>query len=304
MNILPFVAIFLIIITLSWNGLFSSYKITASTETFLSSYMATHRDIRNQSEKKSYLAKNPPKKETNKTAPKKIHKTQKNTQAKKFVSSREKLSSENAALNISCLFKGKDSKIEETLIALIEELYHDSPFYKEASRKSEHLAKILVSAIIENGKKIEKQPISFQDIVLESKELQDVWYKMLRGCSYFNLKTKEGWPPLTKFVIIHQDKERKPICFKQAPPELLKAYFGKEPADAILQEEQKRHLSPEISHSLLDEKTLAPILTQFGISNTKDHLQFIAHKKTKETILSTDNKTQIALEIDLPPQKL
>lgn len=300
MNILPFVAIFLIIITLSWNGLFSSYKITASTETFLTSYMAIHRDIRNQSEKKSYLAKNPPKEKK----PDPLKKDPKPPKPKKFPNTREKLTSENATLNISCLFKGGDSKIEETLIALIEEYYQDAPFYKEASRKFDHLARVLVAAIIETGKKIENKTITFQEIVLESKELQDVWYKMLRGCSYFNLKTKEGWPPFAKCVTIHKDKERKPICFKQAPPQLLKAYFGKEASDAILQEEQKRHLSPEISHSLLDEKTLSPILTQFGISNTKNHLQFIAHKKTKETILSSDNKTQIALELDLPPQKL
>lgn len=298
MNLLPFVAIFLIIITISWNGLFSSYQITSTTEKFLSSYMNIHREIRNKDEVRSYKAKTKPKKST---VPKASEEKKAPTKKpKKFPNPRALSKTDNAKLNIAPLFEGKDAKLEETFSALIKELYAHALFPKDTTLSPADFVK----AVLEEGRKLEPSLRILETITLASKEMQEIWYKMLRGCNHFHLQTKEGWPPLSAFVIIHKDKERKPICFKQASIPLLKAHFGEEVSQAILSEEKKRYFSDQTPISLLDETVLKSILTQFGITNGLEHLQFTPYKVTKERLRSTDEKNQIALELHLPPSKL
>lgn len=243
MNILPFVTILILVIALTISSFFGGFKESSFAKIGSTGLINAYRLARNSSEETRLLnfastLSKPPKdkdKAEKKPSPPKVKKNRE----KSF---RENIT-DNSKFNLTPLLKEDDPFLEEVFANYLHEIYQNTNLASDYKYDKKALPKLLAKEIVQAIKKLPStEPLEFEKIILTSKSLHDIWYKMLKGSpSYPN---NGGWPPIGHFIVLIETKEPTVICATKASIPLLKAFFGETITAAILtkekEEERKR----------------------------------------------------------------
>ena len=203
MNILPFVTILIFVISLIISSFFQGYKESALSKLGFTGAITAHRLARNDAEHAKFKASLPkPKPDESKSQ------TPSGKQKKSF----RKQITDNSKFNLSPLLKNESPFLEEVFAKLLHELYPNFP--------TKALAKELLIAM----KKL-PESFTFEEILLPGADLNQYWYKMLKG--------SPGWPTISHYVTLRKEKDV--IMATKASIPLHKAFFGEEITEAARQ---------------------------------------------------------------------
>ncbi len=279
MSLLPFTAIFIIIISLVSLGMVQDYSSSEIFKTAFVCAQESHLKLQNNIESDQFKHVQS------------INKKGKNRENKDdYISYRYKdpHNKENSKLNISHLFKKDDPILEKIFISIINTLYSEAPFFKEYKYGDEKLSEQIVKEVIRVGKELKQDQLSLNHIALPNQELNDIWYKMLRGA---DKQKKMGWHPLNFYIITHNNENRKPVCIKSASVPLLIAFLGEVATKAILEKEREKYYAQTDKKSSLDENEIKSILSKYSLNEMGKYMQFHNQKNTKQIITLSDLKS-------------
>ncbi len=291
MNILPLILTFIMVFTLSASLFMDEKRSTFAEGKNYISYMQTERRLKNRLEAKLFSKEAAP----SKKEPQEKEEKPKNLNPIDYKSRRVGAHlSAMAKINIAPLFDTPSLKeyslIYETAAKLIKNLYSTQTFYKE--KLEYQLLDILIAA----GKE-KKEAHSINELFLEVKELQPIFYKILKGTLHYNTQTKEGCPPLEDFILIDSQTKAKPIAFCFASIPLLEALFGSEITNEILAKEEGKWAKDHKHHTVTKEElsTLLQSLKQ-SPSELLELLNFSRKASPKKELTHTDPKTKICIK--------
>jgi len=262
-------------------------------------FMRTERNLRNDMERRTF--KNAPKKETN--APKAAKKSEKKSgtanKSRRFKSP----PSELGKLCIGTLFDKSTSPSKDILYKttanLIKNLYDNAPFYQEA--KISNLEHSLLDAIIKKGSSLNKLE-SLADLYPDNPHLAQIYYKMLKGTTIFNVEKQTGYPALGDYLTLGDQESKIAVHFCFAPTPLLQALFGDKLAEAILAEEQllkeKKHKISYLNKSEL-ESLISKNHPQIDLAALDGLLDFVNKPLPLSYLRKTDKSTQVILKRNL-----
>jgi hypothetical protein len=186
----------------------------------------------------------------------------------------------------------------EASALFLEQLYGHTLFWKKAKDEHPHLAQeMLVSW---QKKKTEKNQIEkLEDLFPEELPLQTVFYKMLKGSGYYNLDSKEGYPPLGDFFRLSKE-EMTVLCLPYASTQALEVLLGLKMARAIVEIERDKWISKGGYYSITKAELLA--LTATHASNLSiqeiDYFLVEGHKKGKlEKLTHKEGKTLLSFPL-------
>ena len=232
MNLLPFVAIFIFVLTMGIQFSFTSYRRVALEKLGMEGAIYVYREAYNKREQKLFLREKPPTPpKENKEKEKPSEPEKKGREEKDYKNHREKFT-ENSKFCLDLLVQGGHPYLQETLERLLDGLYGNMPIFEGEKKRDEKFIHFFVQEMLQQLKK-EK---SFTAVTFQDKKWQLVWYKMLKGT--FDYKT--GWPPLTDYVLINGKKDRKPIIFRKCATPILEAFFGPQMAREIGEKEKEK----------------------------------------------------------------
>lgn len=230
MSFLPFVFTFLLLLTLVASFLFTSVIGTArESKLIVKQHAAYHALLSKQNKEafKKYRKKDDKDKIERKKEPKAVENEDKAPRA--FHDG-----SEASKMNIYALYDTGNPQLQhhvkQTLIRLIEILYGSYAF-----AKGKDVAFSIVKQLME------KEVESLEEVKFKSPALDAIYYKMLKG-------TNTSYPALSEYVRI--DKKVKPIHFKYAPKEVLRAALGEELASKLFELERKKWRENHASKAL------------------------------------------------------
>ncbi len=299
MNILILVGSFLLIFSF---GIATFIKHSASgilKQTYFSSVMEVERDLHNRAQATQYqraiTRERKPKEEKKPRAPR----------AKKF--SRDKAApNEKSKFNLIPLFtpSAEHDQLYEIAAKLLKDIYGDTGISKAASQLSvSNFEYKILDALIAKAH-TEKEFVSLEDLAPEEHNLRELFLKMMHGTKHYTLATKQGYPPLGDFFLLHN--KRKAICFCFASTPLLNATFGTKITQYILEEEgikAQAKKSPALKMRELEE-----LLNKQGDAKTKlvtmrPLMDFDRKAIGDQNISMTDRNTKIRHKICLPEKK-
>lgn len=275
MNILPLIFAFIIVFSLC-SSLFIEEKKTTFTEVQnYIAYMKMQRDLHNQLEKKRYSSASSPAKNQKK----KDKEKDKNLNPNTIYQSRREFYPplEISRINISLLIEEPNHPsfdlLYSTTATLLKELYSHASFYTEGFEN--HIL----------------------DTIIEAKDLKTIPYKVLKGTTYYNIASKEGYPPLTEFLFIDKSTKDKPIHFCFATPLLLKSLLGEKLTLEILKRE-KTKWDKDHKHHTVTKAELQTLLPPSKIS-LLELLNFSKRASPKKEMTSFDSTTNLNLKIEI-----
>jgi hypothetical protein len=286
MNILPFVTILILVITLTISSFFSGYKETSLAKIGSTGLITAFRLARNDSER----ARIPPKEPKNETS--RPPKTEKEKKPKEQ-SFRERIT-DNSKFNLTPLLKNDDLFLEEVFIRLLEELYVHTDLVKGYKYDKATLAKLLAKEIIQSAKNLpEGTPLEFENIKLSSNHLHALWYKMLKGSPSY--PDKGSWPAASHFFIFSKDEPKCVLSGRKASIPVLKAFFDKEITNAILEKEKEA----DRSSAALTKDEIQKILSNHNFPLEKrEYIRYgNGPKKPRHTERGIDSKTGISVSL-------
>lgn len=236
MNILPLVFSFLLIFSLFSHVLMRNALSFSSSKKNFCEHLIAKQHLRSKWECRKYALYG---KKENKPSPKPTSrpKSPKTSLAKPKTSHR--LDPQyNEKWNLSHLIQSPKPipYLDSCCEKFLEILYGHTPFWQAAIKQQPDLAKRLIDAF--KQKKAVK-PEELSTLFPEDPSLQKVFYKMLKGSSLYDLKKKEGYPPLEDFFCLHP-KDKKTLRLPQASYYAIEALLGKEIAQHILELEGKK----------------------------------------------------------------
>lgn len=249
MNILPFVAAFLMALAFLSGALFKQHLGLVVEKRSVEGFIKAQLLARSKLE--SHLYKNHKKKSEPKgdEEPKRPSGTSHSSKHKYRRERRE--ISVCSKLNISPLFaENPPPLLFEATARLLKRLYGDL-----VKKEGHELLKGWITQA--KNKKIS----TFTDLYNDD----PIFYKMLKGTTSYNLETGVGYPALDDFFIINGKEESKAIFFRFAPKVLLESFFGPKLAQKIIDKEMAKGmkvLTKEELESLLssDFATFAPFI--------------------------------------------
>jgi hypothetical protein len=189
--------------------------------------------------------------------------------------------------------KIKEKPSYELLSSLIKILY-----YQEI--KDDKMVNRLIDALITSCKKTreEKQEICLLKIDLKDKELQSLWYKMLKGTKYYNFEKKIGFPSILEYVTFIPTKTKNKICLKTSSLEMLIALFDKKIAYKIWEkrDEKKKRI-------IITKTEFEKIINDSSLVSAKQKKDFWEqidiyhgnHDKQAKVIVGDDDLYRISL---------
>ncbi|MBM3184508.1 MAG: hypothetical protein FJZ64_04305 [Chlamydiae bacterium] len=260
MNILPFVTILILVISLLISSFFQGHKESSLSKLGLTGVTEAYRLARNSKQEDLLRkVKNLPEEK------------QKGT--KKYF--RERIT-DNSKFNFSPLLKEENPFLEEVLQNFLERIYHCPKGFSKA--------------LIESAK---ANPgfTSFEELSMPQPEFHALWYKMLKGSP--NYPDAGEWPPFSHHLILRDEKEV--IVIRKASLFLLQAFFGEEIAEAIVAKEKEPDRGKKIQ---ISDKELKEILTEHEFP--KEHLVYTTHqhkKKGRKTAHEKDPTTGVSAKI-------
>jgi hypothetical protein len=303
MNILPFVAIFLVLLaTLSYTSLDKGKLLHYEKEAALG-YMRADQSLL---------------KKIHKTAFEKIPAQKDPLDEKTPAKTKKKPSgvtrgSHLVKMNLTPLFQeGCPDIVKATFFNLLKTYYGHSSFLEP--RNLDLTIKSFIKYFIESGKeKIhqcteEKEPLSSIKLSQFHPKLKlenYIFYKMLKGTHLYNLEQKDGYPPFEDVFYLAEQKPLKILHFPSMPSLMLKALFGEKMTESILEKEAASASNPLIPIAqTLSEQELLDLLHKKFPSDTHLHelitlLDFVIRHKIKDKLVAYDAKTCIQVEKEL-----
>ncbi len=232
MNILPFVTILILVISLTISSFFTGFKETSFAKIGSAGLINAYRQARNSSEEVrllKYSSSLLPKETTDKPKEKREAPQVRKTDRIPF---RENIT-DNSKLNLTPILKSDNPFLEEVLVNLITELYLHTEILKGYKYDKKAFPKLLVKELLQAANKFtDNKEIHFEKLILKTPTLHTIWYKMLKGSS--NYPAKGSWPEISRYTIFLDEKETAIIKPKKASVPLLKAFFGKDISTEIL----------------------------------------------------------------------
>ncbi len=186
---------------------------------------------------------------------------------------------------------------------LLEQLYGHAEFWKEAEKEIPELSHQLTHSFLEKTKKKE----TLSDLFPRDKQLQKVFYKMLKGSGSYDAQKKEGYPPLRDFFIV-STKDKSLTSFSHAPYLVLKVLFDDKTLETLLSLERQKWEKDHYTHSLTKEE-LRSLCSQSFLRMKGKRFQDIepfllfSHKTSElERLTSENKKNHVHLELPIVKQ--
>lgn len=264
MNILPFVAGFLLFLACMTHALFQDTLALKVMQKQTSDLYSATRDVHNSLEsasKKSQVKKGGDKKPSTPRIKKE------KSPNEQFESKRDRpdiCDIELAKFNLQILFSQDQPLVKKGLENLLTKMYQKAPFAKELGA---NYGVILANLLIEAGKKCGDDP-SIENIYRHTdSKMQPILYTAIRGSGRYSSDFSVGYPPLHHFVR-SDAKNASPIYFFYASRLVLESYFGQEIAHSILKKEEAQW--SQSGNQVLKAEDLHAFLENSG---HPDHLQ-------------------------------
>ena len=124
--------------------------------------------------------------------------------------------------------------LEESTISFLESLYAHADFWEKGKKQNPDLVKVLLDSF---KKKDLVEKVS--DLFPEEPSLQLVFYKMLKGSGYYEIASKQGYPPLEDFFRIEKENTHT-LSLSYASLPALKALLGEDLTQKVLQIEKEK----------------------------------------------------------------
>jgi hypothetical protein len=300
MNLLPFVAIFILAITLAITSLFQDSLSLSYLKTSHNGLSTAYRIARNSAEESRYLQFN--KSLKNKTdSEKKVHKTERKLKKLKDRNQRENIT-ENSKFNIYPLLHEKNHDLEKIFIQLINNLYLNTNLFNEKeidkANTLQKLSKSILKGLREELSINPNSTLDWKRLRIQEKNLRTLYYKMLKGSP--NYPKKKSYPCLEHFFIIKKESEKKVIHAKKACKLMLSVFFGKEITDQILRKELELR---ELNKNLLREDIVAILKDNNFSKDLEKYIHYGHEKIIKRTEIETDPQSGIKAEISYDTTK-
>ncbi len=298
MNLLPFVAIFILAITLAITSLFQDVEKISYLKIAHNGLNSAYRNARNSAEESRYLTKN---KNIKKASDDEKNLSQNlDKKLKKYIDRciRENIT-ENSKFNILPLLKSENPTLEKIFVDLLKTYYLNTSLFHPNDLDKAGLIEKLAKEILKSGKNlIENEDIELKNIYIKDKRFRELYYKMLKGSP--NYPKKNTFPPLEVFFIIKKSKGNKVIHAKKAPIKTMHAFFGKEISDLIFAKEQDciQNELPFLKEDILKilrEKNFPRELENF--------IHYGFDKILKRTEVEKDEKSGIQAELSYHTKK-
>lgn len=226
MSFLPFVLSLLIILVLGSSFLFTSYRSTSLEKTVILAQHRAHLTLMSKQAEAEYKMseRKKPTVPDNPQTPATKEKKEKIPVYKDKRSKRYGL--ESSKVNLWPLLNDKNKTVSSTLyksaIKLIQILYQDADFYKEAADPK--LAQKILDEMIA------KKKDDLTGLFPEDEFLAGIYYKMLKG-------SNTGYPPLGEYFKIEKT-DQPPIQWAYASTPVLRALLGDSTTKTILETEK------------------------------------------------------------------
>ncbi len=292
MNILPFVTILILVISLAISSFFGGYKECSFAKIGTTGLINAYRLARNSSEETrllkfaSSLQKNDGnEKEKSKELPK-VRKTKNRT-------FRDNIT-DNSKFNLYPLTQKECPPfLEEVFINLLKELYLSTDLLKEYKYDKKIFPKALTKELLTVLRNLpEGSAIKFDDIILPNPHLHALWYKMLQGTQSY--PDKGSWPSIKQFIVLKETKEKKVLSARKAAVPVLKAFFGEKITEAILEKEKE----PDRKKAPLTQDEMVHLLEDEGCpSEQKTYIHYGYKKNVRRTESEKDPITGITAEV-------
>lgn len=314
MNILPFVAIFLILL-----GLFSSsflsnahlfFSEKKSSIGFLEAKRSMLTNLQATAYKKLPRKKEEPKSDGKKPSP--------DIKVKEEIEDLDSIAIEDSSrekstlepINLYLLFEEKvDPLLKKIYFNLFQNYYGHTSFYQNsplATDLSSFIEKIKKEAILKMkecekaGEKVDS--LSLVDFYPKDGPSENLYYKLLKGTYTYDLESKIGCPPLQKAFCFHTQKNKKVFPFHFLTKSMLAAVFGEIIAEDIVQKEGQLLLqNPKRKPKTLQIEELKELLhkkhpTFKEADAILEYLEFGQTSSTKEELIITDTTSQVTLK--------
>lgn len=216
MNLLPFVMIIIMVLSLFSLSQFEGALTLKKENQIYLAYFRGLRETRNKKERSAYKDTLP----TN-TGDKKTSNEDKQKKSSQKYFREKRVGWEKGRLNLSSLLQKphKYSSLETVALAYVKQLYGHAEFFP----KNDQTIKDLIKALI---KAYQKDPsISFHEIKFNDPKLQDIFYKMMRGTHTYDLEKKVGYPPFGE-MFTFEKSDRAPMNYHYANLSFLSLMFG------------------------------------------------------------------------------
>ena len=248
MSFLPFVLSFLLLMVIGSSFLFTSFRSTSLEKTVILAHNRAKLGLISKQAEADYKMSQPKKSDKDKNNPKEPK--EKNGKVSTYKDQRNKRCGlESSKFNLWPLLNNKNSSsyLYDSAIRLIQILYQDADFYKNA--RDPGLAKKILDEMVS------KKGEDLSQLFSENQELAKIYYKMLKG-------TNTGYPPLGEYFKIEKS-DKAPIQWCYATTPLLRAVLGDDATNRILAAEKaaweenhhKRILPKETLRELLKKHT-------------------------------------------------
>jgi len=217
----------------------------------------------------------------------------KNRRAKPFASPREAFNlPQSAKLNIASLLKeSPDPYLYEIALRLLGQLYLPTIIYKE-EMKSKVLDRLIQAAKSISG------TLTWEKLFDAINEEREFYLKIFKGTQNYQLCTNIGYPALSDFFCIEEN--RAPILIMHASRPLLAAAFGEAAAHRMILAEKEAWQSAEDSY--LKKEKVEEILSQCMPKNRDPQklqklVNFGQHSKKTENLIFYDPQSHIQLKL-------
>ncbi|NGX55929.1 MAG: hypothetical protein K1060chlam5_00163 [Candidatus Anoxychlamydiales bacterium] len=279
MNILPLIISLILIFSFFTNVLFVKNKNSTLISISYSGYMKAKRDAMNNYQKELYnLVDGKTKKNINVNNNRILSNSENN---------KTRIPSPlNAKINITSLFIDNNQDLYNLLKNLIKNLYQDQNFYKK------NLEVYLLNNLIDEAKlflKDEKNSIidlSLAKLKLKDENLQNIFYKILKGTKFYDSKNNIGFPSILDYIEIRSHKNvNVPII--DASFEVLSIIFNEKIANDIL---EKQKVYPVKN---LYKEDVINLASRSGFKAKDSHLRYLDFSN------SNFNPNKIIVGIDI-----
>lgn len=288
MNLLPFVVIFIFVLTLGIQFSFTSYKRVALEKLGMEGAIYVHREAYNKREKKLFRREKPPIPPLGGKAEEKVV----GRDEKDYVSHREHFT-ENSKFCLDPLLQGNHSHLEKTLERLLDLLYANMELVEREKKRDEHFLHFFVQEMLKGLKETK----SLTSVRFQDKKMQRIWYKMLKG----TFDNQTGWPPLSNYVFLNGKKDRKPIIFRKCAKPILEAFFGEEIAYAIGEKEKEKFVKGAKLAVLTAEELSSLLAGKF--SSERQHLGYQNMPVATASQKINDPKSGVYIIAPIPIEK-
>lgn len=299
MNLLPFVIIMVIILSLfSLSQLQKSSTILKEKKCY-TGYFENFRLARNAIEKKAYEKKL---KELNKNASSSTKKTEPSptpnpSPSTPLIINRYTVQPEGI-LNLFSLLAPtpEDPQLEEVATLYLASLYGHADFFPKDPKFPQLFLKQLIKVQKKNT-----PPLPLHKIVFKDPELQDIFYQMQRGTQTYTFKPSVGYPPLSKILIFEKGKTHL-LKFDLANVLLLETLIEKEATEKLLHientwEKEKKKTCKKLGN-ITELETLLKLRLSDQSRKRARLLDFSRSKNPKQPNEHFDPQTNITVRID------